>query len=252
MDASLFNLSLGPWCLAILCGVLVGFNKTGMPGAAIFAVPLMAMIFPAGKSTGIYLPMLIVGDVFTLLYYRRHAQWHYVLRLLAWGAAGILLGFWVIRHYQMTDLHLQRLIGVIVLLILGIGLWMSRRPHALTVPHTWWFAACMGLIGGFTTMTANAAGPIWIVYLLAMNLNKHEFLGTSGWIYLILNLFKVPFSCTLGFISADSLIFDLKLVPAVALGAGAGILTLNRIPQKNFDIIIRILTALAALKLLFW
>jgi len=72
--------------------------------------------------------MLIVGDVFTLLYYRRHAQWHYVLRLLSWGAAGILLGFWVIRHYQMTDLHLQRLIGVIVLLILGIGLWM--RPGA--------------------------------------------------------------------------------------------------------------------------
>ena len=49
----------------------------------------------------------------------------------------------------------------------------------------------------------------------------------------------------------DRLIFDLKLVPAVALGAGVGILTLNRIPQKAFDTIIRILTALAALKLLF-
>lgn len=251
MDASLFNLSLGAWCLAILCAVLVGFNKTGMPGAAIFAVPLMAMIFPAGKSTGIYLPMLIVGDVFTLLYYRRHARWRYVLRLLSWGAAGILVGFWTIQHYHLTDLHLQRMIGVIVLAILGMGVWINRHPNALSVPHTWWFAAGMGLIGGFTTMTANAAGPIWIVYLLAMNLNKHEFLGTSGWIYLILNLFKVPFSYALGFISIDSLIFDVKLVPAVALGAGAGILILNRIPQHAFEIIIRILTALAALKLLY-
>jgi hypothetical protein len=167
-----------------------------------------------------------------------------------WGAAGILLGFWAIRHYSMTDLHLQRMIGIIVLAILGVGLWLNRRPDAPSVPHTWWFAAGLGLIGGFTTMAANAAGPIWIVYLMAMNLNKREFLGTSGWIYLILNLFKAPFSHALGFISGASLVFDLKLAPAVALGAATGILTLKRIPQKVFDIAIRILTALAALKLL--
>ncbi|NLG36223.1 MAG: sulfite exporter TauE/SafE family protein [Lentisphaerae bacterium] len=249
MDMALFQLSPGTWGIAVFCAFLVGFSKTGLPGSAIFGVPLMALVFPAGPSTGIFLPLLIVGDVFTLLYYRRHAQWRHVLRLWSWGAAGILLGFWVIRHFQMNDLHLQRLIGVIVLAILGMGHWMNRRPDT-TLPQAWWFAAGMGILGGFTTMAANAAGPVWIVYLLAMNLNKREFLGTGGWIYFILNLFKTPFSYALGFLNAESLLFDLKLVPAVALGAGLGILTLTRIPQQAFNAAIRILTAIAALKLL--
>ena len=51
------------WTLAVIVGLFLGFTKTGVAGMNILVVPLMAMIFPARKSVGALLPMLIVGDV---------------------------------------------------------------------------------------------------------------------------------------------------------------------------------------------
>jgi uncharacterized membrane protein YfcA len=42
------------------------------------------------------------------------------------------------------------------------------------------------------TMLANAAGPIAQFYLLAMKLPKYAFIGTSAWLFLIVNISKVP------------------------------------------------------------
>lgn len=248
--ATMFDLTPLAWGVAIFCAMLAGFNKSGVPGAGIFAVPLMASIFPAGPSTGIYLPMLITGDIFAVLYYHRHAEWKYVLRPLSWALVGIAAGFLFVKGAHCSDAILKRLIGAIVLVVLGGGVWLNWRGKRLQVPHTWWFAALIGMFGGFATMIANAAGPIWIIYLLAMNLNKHAFLGTNGWIFLILNVAKVPFSYGLGFITVDSLLFDLKMAPFIGLGAWLGIHTAARIPQRLFTAIIAVLTALAALKLL--
>jgi uncharacterized membrane protein YfcA len=216
----------------------------------IFAVTMMAWIFPAGPSTGIYLPMLVVGDIFAVAYYHQHAEWKYVLRPLLWAVAGILAGFGFIKFLHLSDDFLRRMIGAIVLLVVGLGFWLKTCPDP-HVPHRIWFAGLTGVIGGFTTMVANAAGPVWMVYLLAMNLDKRAFMGTSGWMFLILNLFKVPFSYGLGFITSESLLFNAKMIPAIALGAYLGIRTAKVIPQKAFDAAVSILAATAAVKLLF-
>ena len=62
-------------------------------------------------------------------------------------------------------------------------------------------------------MVANAAGPIMIMYLLAMRLPKLVFMGTSAWYFFVLNLFKVPFSYSLGLINFNSLQVSLVLAP---------------------------------------
>src|SRR3712207_8501592 len=41
-------------------------------------------------------------------------------------------------------------------------------------PRGMWFVATMGILAGFTTMVANAAGPIMVLYLLAMRLRSEE------------------------------------------------------------------------------
>ena len=43
-------------------------------------------------------------------------------------------------------------------------------------------------------MVANAAGPVMSLYLLTARLDKLKFLGTAPWFFLLVNLFKVPFS----------------------------------------------------------
>ncbi len=253
MNPDIFHLSPAGWALAILCGMIVGFAKTGIAGTGILIVPLMAYLFPAKESVGILLPMLVIGDIFTVTYYRRHAVWKHVLRALPWAILGILLGYATGKLFTLSNHTMKQEIGVIVLLVLAMGEWVRRQGDTVTerLPHRWWFAAGLGLLGGFLTMTANAAGPVWVVYLLAMELPKEAFLGTSGWMFLILNTFKIPFQWDLGSINSQSLFFNLEMFPAITAGALIGIATVKRLPQRVFDLLVRLLAAVAALRLLW-
>jgi uncharacterized membrane protein YfcA len=247
---SMFDLDPVGWAVVGFCGVLVGVSKTGIPGLGILHVPLMAMVLPARESTGILLGMLILGDLFAATYYHRKAEWKHVLRLLPSAFAGIVAGWQAMRF--VTDKQLQPIIGVIVLLMLAIHYWRTRvRGEDAPVPAQWWFAATLGFVAGVTTMMANAAGPVMVIYLLAMRLPKFAFIGTSAWFFFAVNWLKVPFSANLNLITSQSLTLDLLMLPLIAVGAVAGILFLKRIPQKAFNRVVQILAAAAAIKLLF-
>ena len=99
-------------------------------------------------------------------------------------------------------------------------------------------------------MIANAAGPLMVIYLLASGLPKKEFLGTGAFFYLIVNVFKIPFSAYLGLINPGSMGMDLALAPVVIGGALAGKWLILRIPQKPFERITLALALISALNLL--
>ena len=101
-------------------------------------------------------------------------------------------------------------------------------------------------------MLANAAGPVFGLYLLAIGLPKLEFVGTAAWFFLLLNMIKIPFSWSLGLIRLDTLSLNAMLIPLIALGLWIGTLVVRRIPQRLFDSIILILTGLASIRMLFW
>jgi hypothetical protein len=153
---------------------------------------------------------------------------------------------------HVTNEQLQPLIGVIVLAMLALHygrtrLWGEQAP----IPTHPLFAGTLGFIAGVTTMMANAAGPVMVVYLLAMRLPKLAFIGTSAWFFFAVNWIKVPFSAHLSLITSASIKQDLLMLPLIALGSVAGIFFLQRIPQKAFNRLIQLLAAAAALKLLF-
>jgi uncharacterized membrane protein YfcA len=237
------------WLIASFTSLFIGISKTGIPGLGIIAVPLLAEIMPARASTGFLLPMLICADLFAITYYRRHAIWRHLLRLIPWAVVGIVAGFFALR--RISDNQLKPVIGVIVIAMLALHLWRERKAgKRLTVPRGWWFAASMGLLAGLSTMMANAAGPIMAIYLLAMRLPKHQYLGTGAWYFFIVNLLKIPFSASLGLITWTSLKTNLLLFPLIAFGAVVGIRLLKIIPQKLFIRLIQGLTAAGAVKLL--
>jgi uncharacterized membrane protein YfcA len=125
---------------------------------------------------------------------------------------------------------------------------------ALTAPianHGLWFAPTMGILAGFTTLIANAAGPLMAIYLLAMRLPKMEFVGTGAVFFMILNWFKVPFMVDLGLITTDSAQFNLLLAPAVILGAFAGRAVLPRVNQRLFENLALALSAISGIRMLF-
>ena len=227
---------------------MIGFSKAGIMGAGALAVPLLAMIMPARESTGFLLPMLSIGDITATLYWRRHADWQKLLRLMPWTMIGVVFGFfWLGR---ITDQHLLPVIGAIVLVLVIIHLWQQTHPdYGAHIPHYWWFSSVMGILAGATSMLANAAGPILVIYLLAMKLEKENFIGTSAIFFLLLNLFKMPFSSKLDLITAASVATNLIVAPFIVIGALLGIAAVHRIPQRQFDRIIQGVTAIIALYL---
>jgi len=237
------------WAVMVLSALLIGIAKTGVPGVGIIAIPLLASVLPARQSTGFVLPMLIMADVIAVVYYRRQAVWPHLVRLIPWAATGIIIGWWMMG--RISDQQLQPFIGIIILTLMGLTVWRrSRAKDGDNVPSQWWFAAGLGLLAGITTMLANAAGPIMVIYLVAMRLPKVEFISTGAWYFFLLNCFKVPFSAGLGLITVESLKINLVLLPAIVLGALAGIFVLHRIPQRWFIATVETLAALAAVKLL--
>lgn len=243
------DFSLLQWILFAVCAMFVGMSKVGVPGVSMLVVPTLAIIFGGKASTGILLPMLMMADIFGVSYYHRHAEWKYLWKLLPWAFVGVGIALWV--GEVVNDIWFKNIIAILVFLCIGLMLWRDRRSSNQMFPDTWWFAALMGVLGGFATMIGNVAGPIFAIYLLAMHLPKNVFIGTGAWFFLIINFSKFPLHIFVWkTINWQTLSLDVILLPAIALGAFLGIQLVKRISDKLYRTAVIIVTALSAFLLL--
>ena len=222
--------------------------KTGLNGLGMLAVPVMALIFGAKPSTGILLPMLCCADLFAVAYYRRSAEWKYIIRLLPWALAGFACA--LLTDHLIPDRGFKTLIGLCIFAGLGVMLWNEYRGKDTAVPSAWWFAALFGVMGGFSTMIGNAAGPIMAVFLLSVRLPKKSFVGTTAWFFMIINLLKLPLQYFVWHnISGETLLFNVAMLPTIAAGAWLGIIFVKKVSEKNYRIAVYALTILSTLLL---
>ncbi len=229
---------------------MTGLSKTGIAGLGVLSVALFANALPPRESTGALLPLLLCADVFGVSFYRKHASWPHLWKLFPWVVLGVVAGFFALG--RTSNLQVQRLIAGILLVMVAVHVWRQRQPGLdSSLPHSLWFAAVTGILAGFTTMVANAAGPVMILYLLAVGLPKLAFVGTGAWFFMLVNAFKVPFSVKLGLITPASLLMDAILVAPMVPGALLGPIILRQMSQKTFEAVALALTVAAAVRLLF-
>ena len=244
------------WEFAALAfaALLVGFSKTAVSGANTVSLAIFAAVLPARASTGILMPILIAGDVLAVLTYRRHAHWPTLWRLFPAVAAGVVAG--TLFLVWADDGIVRISIGVILLLMAGVTVWRrrtaaaDREPDGVTTRAGRAKARSYGVLGGFTTMVANAGGPVMSMYLLSAGFRKLGFLGTSAFFFLIVNTSKLPFSAGLGLIDADSLLLDAALVLFVVPGALLGRWAVDRINQRLFERLVIAATVVGGVQLL--
>lgn len=244
------NFSTWHWVLAVIAAFLVGISKTGVTGLGMLVVVLFAQIMPAKQATGIVLPLLCFGDLMAAGLYRQHANWGHLWRLFPWAGLGVVIGYFAMG--RINDRDTRMLIGTMVVSLVALHLFRRWQGGGDEAQHGAWFAPVIGVLAGFTTLVANAAGPLMAVYLLAMRLPKMEYVGTAAVYFLLLNLFKVPFMISLGLITQPSFSLNLILAPAVLLGTLIGRRLLVKIDQRVFENLALGLSLVAGFKLLFW
>ncbi|MFY9712048.1 MAG: sulfite exporter TauE/SafE family protein [Microbacterium sp.] len=248
-------IELGAWAWVALAvaAVTIGISKTALPGGSTLAIALFATVLPARTSTAAMLLLLIVGDVFALIAYRRHAHWPTLLRLAPAVLAGLLAGFAFLAF--AGDGIVRRAIGVILLVMIAVTLWRRwrQRRAGVTAPPTGGIllSGVYGTLGGFTTMVANAGGPVMSMYFLSTRTPVQVFLGTSAWFFAVINLVKLPFLAGLGLFEGPVLLMDALLAPLVVVGALLGLRVARRLPQQLFERIVIVLTVAGSLYLLF-
>ena len=247
----IFSFDLSAYQLILFClvGLLIGMSKVGINGLGMIAVPLLAIVFGGKNSSGIMLPILIMADFFGAFYYRRHAQWSHLKKLLPASIVGVVVGTYVGQH--ISDETFKLIMGVIIFLSVGILIWLEKS-NSKKVPKGNWFAVTIGILLGFTTMVGNLAGAVMTLYLLVMNMPKNKFIGTVAWFFITINILKIPFHVFVWkTINWDTLLLDITLLPLIALGVFIGIKIVASMSDKSYRYFIIGMTIVASFFMIF-
>ncbi|MBS1949553.1 MAG: sulfite exporter TauE/SafE family protein [Bacteroidetes bacterium] len=218
--------------------------KTGVHGAGMLSVPLLAIVFGGKSSSGLMLPMLLVADVFGVFYYHRHASFQQLKILFPWAALGIIAGS-VAGNY-IDDGVFRVIMAATIFSSLAIMIWMELGGRE-KIPDSIYLGMLAGFLGGFTSMIGNLAGTVMAVYFLSMRLPKNNFIGTTAWFFMVMNWFKVPFHIWMWHtINRDSWVTALVLTPVILMGAFAGIGLVKKMSDKTYRWFIVGMTLVAA------
>ncbi len=247
---------LNTWQFAFIAlgALFVGLGKGGLPGMGNITIAFLAIALPAKASVGILLPIFLAADVVAVTVYRRHTLWPFILKLAPWTVMGVLAGYIVFS--RVDDAAIRLLIGWVLLSMTALHFfrqWLKRKEPAGgdTIPRRSLFAAATGIVGGFATMVANAAGPIAALYFIAAGLPKYAFIGTAAWFFFLVNCFKLPFMVNLGIIDGASLVFSAQFMVFAALGAAIAPGIVRHINQHLFELLIWVFVVIGGFKLIF-
>ncbi|WP_020016513.1 sulfite exporter TauE/SafE family protein [Promicromonospora sukumoe] len=257
-----------------IAALLMGLSKTGLPPLGALGAAIIASVLPPVQAAGVALPLLIVGDLVAVSTYGRDVRWRILRGLLPSVTVGLLVGFAALR-WAPPEVS-ARIVGALLLLA-GLGELVRqlaahrarRRPprpadaepdvgsDAEATPGATRASlrdrlarATLGATAGVSTMIANAGGPPMSLYLLRTGVSRAGLLGTVALFFLTVNVAKLPFSASLGLVSADSLLVSLALLPGMVAGLLLGRVVAHRISGPVFSTAVLIATALAGARLL--
>ena len=129
--------------IAALSSFLLGIAKAGVKGIAALIVAGLALAYGAKESTGILMPLLICGDIFAVLYYKRYVKWKYILMLIPWMILGVLLG--VVTGNHISEKLFQYGMALIIILSVSLMFYLDTRKQN-KIPKNLIFGPSMGLL----------------------------------------------------------------------------------------------------------
>lgn len=240
-----------PWAILAVAALLTGISKTAIPGMGTLTVAVFAAVLPARESTAAVLMLLILADLFAIWTFRKDVDWGALKRLVPTVLVGLLVGAAFLA--LVDDTTMRRSIGIILLLLTAGTLWLRRSgflspDSVLSDPR---IRGAYGVLGGFTTMAANAGGPVMTLYFLAARFDVLRFMGTQAYFFFVVNVSKVPLQIGLGLLTTAMIPLLLSLAPFVVVGALVGRVWVRRMDRTFFERIVIIITIGAAIYLLF-
>jgi len=229
--------SLSEWQL-LFCAVVVTVafavrGGTGFGGGAI-AVPLLALVFPLPVTVPVVTVLNMLSSIGHGISDWRHIVWRVIWRVLPGSLAGVLAGLYVLTLFDPQPL--ARALGIFVVLYALYVMTFSGR--AVNFPPRWLPAVAVltsttaGLIG---SLFGGAAGPVYVIYLNALQLGRDAFRVTITMIMLFQGLTRIAGYAALGLYDLHVLLLLAAALPMMLAGSWLGARLVRRFDPLWFN-----------------
>jgi uncharacterized membrane protein YfcA len=243
---------------ALLAFSMTGISKGGFGGVAVLAIPLMMLVSPGKLALGIWMPLLILCDIFTIRMYPKEWSLRPIALLAPWMCVGLAIGYLLLG--RIDDRTMKLFVGCLSIGFVLLEIARTRMARSLAAHQerpawrpTWLSAAPFGIIGGICSLIAHAAGAVTTIYLLAQRMDRREFVGTSARFYIVFNTLRIPLyaSPSVDVLTREALIKSLWLVPFVPLTIWLGSVLNRRMSPTTFNRTVSVLLAVSGAYLVY-
>lgn len=222
--------------LASGIGTLTGF------GTSTIMVPILLFFLPLPETLLLVGIIHWFGDIWKMLLFKKGFEWKLIL---SFGIPGILASFLgATIVFSASDALLSRLLGVFLIVYV---LFLFLKP-AFTIPKKVWTAGAGGALSGLFAGIFGVGGAVRSAFLSAFNLPKTTYIATVGAIAFAIDITRIGTYIANGTWLSERFVWALTLfIPVSLAGAWVAKKIVNRIPQKQFRIVIAVFLLVAGI-----
>jgi uncharacterized membrane protein YfcA len=241
---------LNPDLVLILAAVSFSFLVKGVAGfgGPLLAVPILAPTLGVEHAVVVVSIANLVSNLMMLWEHRTGFgdTRSLLVRLLSAGAAGTVLGTWILTRLDNRPLGLA-----VAALVLGYIVVSLRRPDFRLGPaRGLQLAWPIGAIGGLVHGATGNSGPVFGTFLHSLGLARSSFVFALTAPFLIFGSIQVLTLFGLGAFTEDRTSQALWAILPVLIVIPLGTRIARRLNQRAFERIVMALLAFAAIRLL--
>lgn len=245
--------ALGPVeLIAAAIAVMAAYAVRGTAGfgGQTIAVPLLTLMMPITIVVPAVTVLTVVSSVVHWLQDWGKIAWREIARLIPFTLLGVLAGLYLFDRFEPRTL--TRALGGFVVLYACFTLVTASRPVAAPAsvlrPVGPVLSALAGAIG---TVFGSGAGPLYVIYLNSLRLEKDCFRVTITTILTFQALVRVAGYGQLGFYDWPALYLIAAGFPMMLIGARLGHRLAGRIDQRRFNLAVGVLLMAVGAGLIF-
>jgi uncharacterized membrane protein YfcA len=244
--------TLGPLQL-VFCALVVTLafavrGGAGFGGGAI-AVPLLALVLPLQVAVPAVTVLNMLSSVGHGVRDWRKIAWSEILRLIPFSMLGVGTGLYLLS--QLDPKPLARGLGVFVILYALYALVTAGReimvPRRLLAPLGALMSSSAGIVGA---LFGGAAGPMYVIYLNALKLERDVFRVTITTIMLFQGLTRLGGYAGLGMYNSATLTVLAAALPMMLIGTYFGVRLIHRFDQTKFNRVVSCVLIFSGLALI--
>jgi len=230
--------ALGPLeLIAAAVALMAAYAVRGTAGfgGQTVAVPLLTLLMPITIVVPAVTVLTVVSSVVHWLRDWNKIAWREIAKLMPFTLLGVLIGLYLFDRFEPRTL--TRALGVFVMLYACFALMSASRPVAgpsrLLRRLGPVLSAAAGAIG---TVFGGGAGPLYVIYLNSLRLERDCFRVTITTILTFQAVVRVAGYWRLGFYDGSALYLIVAGLPMMLIGARLGHALAGRIDQGRFNL----------------